>query len=158
MDRGFLRDIEDSDAAAGIAAAVVSMSHSLGFEVVDEGGDSHPQADLLRLMGCKRIQGFLFSPAIPSEWATRFPASDGMERPRIEPIISTGGGRPIAGRADPSSFGKQGVIGERALPPDTRLLNSPPRVLVIDSMPSSLGQTAFRMTRLEADTHLVSGL
>ena len=33
MDRGFLRDIEDSNAAAGIASAVISMSHSLGLEV-----------------------------------------------------------------------------------------------------------------------------
>lgn len=97
MDRGFLRDIEDSDTAAGIAAAVVSMSHSLGFEVIAEGVDSPLQADLLRKMGCNQIQGFLFSPAIPSEEATRFLASDGMARPRIEPIIPTGGRRSIAG-------------------------------------------------------------
>ena len=157
MDRGFLRDIEDSDAAAGIASAVVSMSHSLGFEVVAEGVDSPPQADLLRQMGCNQIQRFLFSPAIPSEEATRFLANDGMERPAIKPIIASGGGRPITGMVDPNAFSKD-AVGQRELPPNTRSANSPPRVLVIDSMPSSLGQTAFRMTRLDADIHLVTGI
>ena len=35
---------------------------------------------------------------------------------------------------------------------------SPARVMVIDSHPSMLGATAFRMTRLGADVHLVTGL
>ncbi|MFK7898221.1 MAG: EAL domain-containing protein [Myxococcota bacterium] len=157
MDRGFLRDIEDSDAAAGIASAVVSMSHSLGFEVVAEGVDSPAQADLLRTMGCNQIQGFLFSPAIPSEEATRFLATGGQARPPVKPIIG-GSTRPIGGRVDPKSMNSGKGNAERALPPNTRLAEAPPRVLVIDQQPSTLGQTAFRMTRLDADVHLVTEL
>ena len=53
MDRGFLRDIEDSNAAAGIASAVISMSHSLGLDVIAEGVDSPPQAELLPCDGMR---------------------------------------------------------------------------------------------------------
>ncbi len=157
MDRGFLRDIEDSDAAAGIASAVISMSHSLGFKVVAEGVDSPPQAELLRSMGCDQIQGFLFSPAIPSEEASRFLATDSSPRPVVEPIIKLSTSRSMLGEDDPEAerFVRKlpdSVSAEVVYPA------SPARVMVIDSHPSALGATAFRMTRLGADVHLVTGL
>lgn len=159
MDRGFLRDIEDSNAAAGIASAVISMSHSLGFEVIAEGVDSPPQAELLRAMGCDQIQGFLFSPAIPSEEATRFLAAEGSERPSVQPIISADASRAIVGESDPSEEDETdtsiGALPEQARTPRP---GAPPRVLVIDMVPSRLGASAFRMTRLGADAHLMTGL
>ena len=70
MDRAFVRDIDSDPAAAGIAAAVVDMAHSLGLEVVAEGVDSEEQVARLRDMGCDQIQGFIFSQAVPaSEFA-----------------------------------------------------------------------------------------
>ena len=155
MDRGFLRDIEDSSAAAGIASAVISMSHSLGFKVVAEGVDSPPQAELLRSMGCDQIQGFLYSPAIPSEEASRFLATDSSPRPVVEPIIKITASRAMLGEDDPEPPVRKlpdAVSAEVVYPA------SPARVMVIDSHPSMLGATAFRMTRLGADVHLVTGL
>jgi diguanylate cyclase (GGDEF)-like protein len=159
MDRGFIRDIEASDAAAGIAAAVVSMSHSLGFEVVAEGVDSPPQADLLRKMGCDQIQGFLFSPALPSEEVTQFLGSQDRMPPKVKPILA-----PIASIA---SIGEDEPpeVEDASLPAvhDSCRVNvipasTPPRILVIDSIPSSLGTTSYRLTQLEADVHLVTGI
>ncbi|HPG25419.1 MAG: EAL domain-containing protein [Spirochaetaceae bacterium] len=153
MDRGFLRDIEDSPAAAGIARAVVSLSHSLGFEVVAEGVDSPVQADLLRKMGCDLIQGFLFSPAIPVEEATRFLAAEGFPRPRIERIVE--GSAASAGGAGVQSPAASASHAGRGARPDAK---APARILVIDDEWSSLGSDALRLMRLEADVHLVTGL
>ena len=161
MDRGFLRDIEDSNAAAGIASAVITMSHSLGFEVVAEGVDSPPQADLLSAMGCDQIQGFLYSPAIPSEEATRFLAANGGERPTIAPVITEG--LQVVGEADPDYEEN----ADRDLPAAANATDEtqehptlvlPPRILVVDSEPSTLGSVAYQMTRLAADVHLLTGL
>lgn len=157
MDRGFLRDIEDSNAAAGIASAVISMSHSLGFKVVAEGVDSPPQAELLRSMGCDQIQGFLFSPAIPSEEASRFLASDRSPRPVVEPIIKLEAARSILGEDDPEAETPVRRLPD-AISAEVVYPASAARVMVIDSQPSVLGATAFRMTRLGADVHLVTGL
>lgn len=156
MDRGFLRDIEDSNAAAGIASAVISMSHSLGFKVVAEGVDSPPQADLLRTMGCDQIQGFLFSPAIPSAEASRFLATDRSSRPVVEPIIVFGAPSTIEGEDDPESIDL--LAGASIDDIEVLYPAAPPRVMVIDLESSVLGATAYRMTRMSADVHLVTGL
>ena len=157
MDRGFIRDIEDSSSAENIAAAVVSLSHSLGFEVVAEGVDSPPQAALLRRMGCDQIQGFLFSPAIPGEEATQFLANEGMTPPAVKTIF----GRFAHDLEDTI----READDDRDLPiepGDARIEmippSVPPRLLVIDSIPSTLGQTAFRLTQLAADVHLMTGI
>lgn len=85
MDRGLLVDIETSDSAAGIAAAVIAMCHSLGLEVVAEGVDAEGQLEMLREMSCDLIQGFLFSPAMRADDVVRFLAPPGAPRPRLEP-------------------------------------------------------------------------
>jgi diguanylate cyclase (GGDEF)-like protein len=72
MDRAFVRDIDSDPAAAGIAAAVVDMAHSLGLEVVAEGVDSEEQVARLRDMGCDQIQGFIFSQAVPASEFARY--------------------------------------------------------------------------------------
>ncbi len=151
MDRGFLRDIEDSSAAAGIASAVVSMSHSLGLEVVAEGVDSPAQAQLLRSMECDQIQGFLYSPAIPSEEATRFLASVGGESPQVKEV---GGASPTIGTAEATPAAPPVEIAAEP----AASLHHPPRILVIDGAHGGLGPIAFRMTRFSADVHLVSEL
>ncbi len=43
---------------------MIRLSHRLGFTVVAEGVEGERIAGLLTEMGCDRLQGFLFSPAI----------------------------------------------------------------------------------------------
>jgi EAL domain-containing protein (putative c-di-GMP-specific phosphodiesterase class I) len=45
---------------AAIIGAVLFMSAALGLEVVAEGVEREPQAELLRGMGCPLAQGFHF--------------------------------------------------------------------------------------------------
>ena len=159
MDRGFLRDIEDSHAAAGIASAVISMSHFLGLEVVAEGVDSPPQAALLRTMGCDQIQGFLFSPAIPSEEATCFLAIDSCARPIVNQMTVSIMPQSSIGEDDPhsdvsgQSFSRRDPMRVETIDPTV-----PSRVLVIDMVPSTLGMAAIRLMRLDADVHLMTGI
>lgn len=169
MDRGFLRGIEDDEAAAGIASAVIAMSHSLGFAVVAEGVDSERQAQLLRSMGCDQIQGFLYSPALPAIEATRFLAPCGAERP-IVPTSHAGAAidqilapvevapsplEPVLEAQDSPSSNPTGHVlrSDRG-----RLRLAETRTLVIDDEPSVFNQIVVRMMRLGADVHLVQGL
>lgn len=85
MDRGLLIDIETSESAAGIAAAVISMCHSLGLKVVAEGVDAEGQLELLREMSCDLIQGFLYSPSLSAVDAAKFLRGPGEERPKLSP-------------------------------------------------------------------------
>ncbi len=165
MDRGFLRGIETDTAAAGIAAAVVAMSHSLGYEVVAEGVDCDRQAELLRSMGCDQIQGFLYSPALPAAEAVRFLAPRGGQRPAI---LSTAASSAVdrilsPGRADeptrplPMSESEP-TPGESARIDRARKRAPATRTLVIDDARGAFGQIALRLMRLGADVHLLHDL
>ena len=67
IDRSFIRDIADPDAAA-IVRAVVSIGERLGMGIVAEGVETAEQLELVRLEGCAQVQGFLFSrPLSPTD-------------------------------------------------------------------------------------------
>ncbi|MCH7599031.1 MAG: EAL domain-containing protein [Myxococcales bacterium] len=72
LDRCFVRDIDSDPAAAGVAAAVISLAHSLGLEVVAEGVDAEDQRGILTEWGCDALQGFLISAALPIDEFLRF--------------------------------------------------------------------------------------
>ncbi|MCC0807216.1 EAL domain-containing protein [Methylobacterium sp. W2] len=71
IDRAFIRDIADPDAAA-IVRAVVSIGERLGMGIVAEGVETVEQLDLVRQEGCTQVQGFLFSPPLPPDAARRY--------------------------------------------------------------------------------------
>ena len=60
IDKSFIRDIADPDAAA-IVRAVVSIGERLGMGIVAEGVETAEQLELVRREGCAQVQGFLFS-------------------------------------------------------------------------------------------------
>ena len=72
LDRAFVRDVDGDPSASGVVRAIISMAKSLGMRVVAEGVDAEEQATVLRELGCDELQGFLASPAVPSEEAERF--------------------------------------------------------------------------------------
>jgi diguanylate cyclase (GGDEF)-like protein/PAS domain S-box-containing protein len=63
IDKTFIQDVTTDDSAAAIVSYVISLAHTLRFEVVAEGVETEEQYAFLRLNGCDRLQGFLFSPA-----------------------------------------------------------------------------------------------
>ena len=92
IDRCFIKDLETDPRDAEISASIIAMSHSLKLAVVAEGVESQGQLDFLRHKGCDRIQGFLFSPAVPAHKAAAFLAGRGARQsPGVEePALLTG--------------------------------------------------------------------
>ncbi len=61
LDISLVRDLESSAEARTIAEAMVNLAHALNRRVVAEGVETEAQRDLLQLMGCDELQGFLFA-------------------------------------------------------------------------------------------------
>lgn len=67
VDRSFVSDIATDSGDRSIVAAIVSLAHSLGLDVVAEGVQDQAAIDVLTQLGCRRGQGFLFAPPLPPE-------------------------------------------------------------------------------------------
>ena len=72
IDRVFVRDIPAEKSAAAIVSYIINLAHTLQLDVVAEGVETEEQATFLRENGCDRLQGFLFSPALPAREAYEF--------------------------------------------------------------------------------------
>ncbi len=72
IDRVFVRDIPAEQSAAAIVSYIINLAHTLQLDVVAEGVETEEQATFLRENGCDRLQGFLFSPALPAREAYEF--------------------------------------------------------------------------------------
>jgi diguanylate cyclase (GGDEF)-like protein/PAS domain S-box-containing protein len=66
LDRSFIRHLADSEFDRRLVAGVVGLAHGLHVEVTAEGVEEETQAEILRELGCRRAQGFLFSGAVPA--------------------------------------------------------------------------------------------
>ena len=49
------------------SAAVVTLGHSLGMQVIAEGVETVQQLDILRGMGCNEMQGYFLGRPMPAE-------------------------------------------------------------------------------------------
>lgn len=67
IDGSFVQDLETSEEARSIVAAMVNLGHSLGMRVVAEGVESAHQSGLLSRMKCDELQGYFFSYPMPAD-------------------------------------------------------------------------------------------
>jgi diguanylate cyclase (GGDEF)-like protein/PAS domain S-box-containing protein len=67
IDRAFIVNMTNSPDDLSIVSTIISLAHTLKLRVIAEGVETEEQANLLRLLKCDEIQGFLFSPAVPAE-------------------------------------------------------------------------------------------
>jgi diguanylate cyclase (GGDEF)-like protein len=68
IDQSFVQAIRSDDPeSTAIVRAVVALAGSLGMKTVAEGVSSEEQLELVRSLGCDRIQGFIFSRAVGPE-------------------------------------------------------------------------------------------
>ncbi|MDZ7676890.1 MAG: EAL domain-containing protein [Acidimicrobiales bacterium] len=66
IDREFVRGLHlDADWKRSLAAGIISLGHSLGLHIVAEGVEEAEQAEVLALLGCDKLQGFLFAEPTP---------------------------------------------------------------------------------------------
>ena len=67
IDRAFVHDLGRQDRQAAIVPAIVAIARSLDAVVVAEGVESEAQRQALVTMGCRAMQGYLFSRPLPAD-------------------------------------------------------------------------------------------
>jgi EAL domain-containing protein (putative c-di-GMP-specific phosphodiesterase class I) len=80
IDQSFVGGLDEDRSTVAIVRAMISMAKALGMQVVAEGVETLRQAQILTRLGCDTLQGFLYSPAVPSQ---KFEAM--LEAGRIDP-------------------------------------------------------------------------
>jgi len=61
LDQSLIADIETSEQARVVVAAVIQLIKGVGAEIVAEAVENVAQADILRAMGCDTVQGYVFA-------------------------------------------------------------------------------------------------
>ena len=67
IDRSFVQNLGSDPNAEAIVRAVVGLSDALGISTNAEGVESLEQASMLLAHGCREVQGFLYSKAVPRD-------------------------------------------------------------------------------------------
>ena len=67
IDRSFVHGMTDNAGHTSIVSTIISLAQALRLKVVAEGVETEAQAQLLRLLRCDQVQGFLFSRPLPAE-------------------------------------------------------------------------------------------
>ncbi|MDX6287169.1 MAG: hypothetical protein QOG53_2654 [Frankiales bacterium] len=65
IDRSFVQNITENPDALAIAVSIIDLGRSAQLTTVAEGIESPEQLTLLRKLGCRAGQGYLWSPALP---------------------------------------------------------------------------------------------
>jgi diguanylate cyclase (GGDEF)-like protein/PAS domain S-box-containing protein len=71
IDQGFVRDITTDPNDRAIVTAIAALGKVLNLKLVAEGVETDVQERLLRSLNCHEMQGYLFSPPLPADEATR---------------------------------------------------------------------------------------
>ena len=66
IDRSFVACLATDQAAMAIVQATMLLSESLRLEVIAEGVETGAQLELLRVLGCRQVQGFLLGAPRPA--------------------------------------------------------------------------------------------
>ncbi|MEE4377104.1 MAG: EAL domain-containing protein [Candidatus Competibacteraceae bacterium] len=71
IDRSFLRNVKSTTHKSSVIAAIVAMAKGLERNMIAEGVETETQVEYLRTLGCREMQGFLFSKPLGAEAAMR---------------------------------------------------------------------------------------
>ena len=71
IDRSFIKDLHFSPEDMAIVDAIITLGQGLNLNVVAEGVETEQLKILLKNLGCKYIQGYLFSKPVPAAAATK---------------------------------------------------------------------------------------
>lgn len=71
IDRSFVTQIVEPAGSLPLIQTIVSLAHNMGLSVVAEGVETVRQLELLRAIGCDKVQGHLFGEPVPGVVAER---------------------------------------------------------------------------------------
>jgi len=83
VDKSFVRDMREGSSEHALVGAILAMAGSLGLDTVAEGVETVDHVRALRALGCRHVQGYLFSRPVPAE---DFIATSA----RIEELLASG--------------------------------------------------------------------
>ena len=69
IDKSFIDKMNTSDSSRQYVAAIISIGHIMGFDVISEGVEDTEQLDTLKEIGCDYIQGFIWGRPLSIEEA-----------------------------------------------------------------------------------------
>jgi sensor c-di-GMP phosphodiesterase-like protein len=72
IDKTFVDGISSKDPTASLAGNIVEIGKNLGLVVIAEGVETDDQLSFLRDRKCDKIQGWVYSKALPEAEAERF--------------------------------------------------------------------------------------
>ncbi|QDQ88415.1 EAL domain-containing protein [Alcaligenaceae bacterium SJ-26] len=72
VDRSFVTHIQDNPASYKIVRSLLSLSQEMGLDCVVEGVETGAELDTLRSLGCRHVQGYLFSRPLPASQLDTF--------------------------------------------------------------------------------------
>ena len=64
IDQSFLRTLQEPKGSLPVVQSIVRMAHSMNLTVVAEGVETEAELDLVRVLGCDRVQGHIYGPAL----------------------------------------------------------------------------------------------
>ncbi|OGB32893.1 MAG: diguanylate cyclase [Burkholderiales bacterium RIFCSPLOWO2_12_FULL_61_40] len=67
IDRSFVIAMTDGPQGLALVSTIIGLAHALKLKVVAEGVETEEQAQLLRLLNCDEMQGYLFSKPLPRD-------------------------------------------------------------------------------------------
>lgn len=66
VDKSFIDHIDEKKDSV-VVKSIIDIASELGFEVIAEGAETVQQVDILRSMGCNKIQGYYFDKPLPKD-------------------------------------------------------------------------------------------
>jgi diguanylate cyclase (GGDEF)-like protein/PAS domain S-box-containing protein len=84
IDQSFLRNLHEPEGSLAVIQSIVRMAHSMNLTVVAEGVETRAELDLVRVLGCDKVQGHVYGPARRREQMEALLATNDSLRP-VEP-------------------------------------------------------------------------
>jgi len=67
IDISFVKKMLEDEKAKKIVEAIIEISKTFGIESVAEGVETEEQYNLLKKLGCNKLQGYFYSPPLKEE-------------------------------------------------------------------------------------------
>jgi diguanylate cyclase (GGDEF)-like protein len=69
IDQSFLRNLQQPEGSLLVVQSIVRLAHNMNLTVVAEGVETSAELDLVRVLGCDKVQGHVYGPSLSRQAA-----------------------------------------------------------------------------------------